>query len=166
MKPLPLKTPAPSFFWNAIDSVTPSVPARKPWRLTRYSRPGPTATGRISPGSFVAKATVPLAPSAWYSVMKIVLPATARFSTPMTPDWPAPLVDVAMRTVSVIQESSPPWETTFWPGSRSISRTGRTVPLTRWTRSVLASTAAVSSGEGIEASVIALLPAWIASGSR
>src|SRR5437763_1883564 len=131
MNPSPPKMPAPSFCWNAMDSSTPSVPHRYPWWWIRYESPF-TSTWWISPGTFVAKATVPGPPSALYSVMNRLPPANARFSPPTRPLDPAILVEVVSWMLSVSQDSSPDSAMTFSPASRLTSRTGSVVPLISW----------------------------------
>ena len=128
MNPSPPKMPAPSFFLNPIVSSTPSVAHRKPLRWIISSLPGCTCTSRISPGIFVANATWPGAFSAVNSVMKIPPPATARFSTPITPLAPAVWVVVSIWIVWDIQDISPASETILSPGFSVSSKTGRTVP--------------------------------------
>src|SRR5262245_32126628 len=60
--------------------------------------------------------------------MKMPPPATARFSTPMTPLAPAVCVVVVISIDCDIQDISPASETIVSPGFSVTSRTGSTVP--------------------------------------
>jgi hypothetical protein len=96
-----------------------------------YSLPALTSIGRIWPGTRVAKATIPGADLAVYSVTKKLPPATARFTAPKTPVAPAfPVAAVPSSIDDVIQDNSPDSATTDSPVSSFISSTGRTVPIT------------------------------------
>src|SRR5438046_3089178 len=96
-----------------------------------YSCPGETSTGTMCPGSLVANATSPAAPTARYSVMKIEPPPATRFSTPNRPPPPANWVWVVIWMELPIQESSPASEMTDSLGSRTNSNTGIVVPVMR-----------------------------------
>src|SRR6476620_8748873 len=98
-----------------------------------YDFSADTSMGKIWPGTLVAKATMPAPPSAVYSVMKRLPPATARFTAPNMPLAPA-LPDAAVSSWigPVIHESSPPCATIDSPASSCISSTGIVVPITLW----------------------------------
>lgn len=83
----------------------------------------------MCPGNFVAKATVPSAPRAVYSVMKNELPPTTRLNAPNNPPPPPNCVVVARSIVLVIQESSPETAMTLSPGESWTSSTGIVLPM-------------------------------------
>src|SRR5579872_249648 len=96
-----------------------------------YSCPCDTSTGTMWPGSLVANATSPVAPTARYSVMKIDPPPATRFNTPKSPPPPANWLWVVIWIELPIHDSSPASEMTDSLGSRANSSTGMVVPVTR-----------------------------------
>src|SRR5260370_13733436 len=85
--------------------------------------------GRICPGSLAAKASSPGPPTAVYSVMNKVPPATARPSAPMNPPcWPPADVEVCIWIAIDIKESCPDSAKTLSLGCMFSSSTGMTVP--------------------------------------
>src|SRR5947208_357776 len=94
-----------------------------------YPWPGATSKGRICPGSLAAKARSPGPPTAVYSVMNSVPPATALPSAPRKPPcWPPTDVPVCIWIAIDIHDSSPDSAKTFSLGCMFSSRTGITVP--------------------------------------
>src|SRR4051812_23910152 len=114
-----------------------------------YDCSADTSMGRIWPGTLVANATMPDPPSAVYSVMKRLPPATARFTAPNMPLAPAlPDAAVSSWTGPVIHESSPPCATIDSPASSCISSTGIVVPITLWSISVSCREVGASAVDG------------------
>src|SRR6185369_10290444 len=95
-----------------------------------YSWPEETSTGTICPGSLVANASSPAAPTARYSVMNSVPPPATRFSTPSSPPPPPNWVWVVIWIEPPIHDSSPASEMIDSFGSSQNSRTGIVVPVT------------------------------------
>src|SRR5579864_5130936 len=115
-----------------------------------YSCPDPISTGRMCPGTFVAKDTSPRAPSARYSVMNRVPPPATRRNTPKIPPPPPNWVCVVIWIELVIQESSPASEIMDSFGSSATSRTGMVVPTMRlcMTNSLIRPLLCARSGHG------------------
>src|SRR5260370_2396793 len=91
--------------------------------------PGEISIGRICPGNLAAKASSPGPPTAVYSVMNKVPPATARPSAPMNPPcWPPADVEVCIWIAIDIHESCPDSAKTLSLGCMFSSSTGMTVP--------------------------------------